>query len=78
MKPTEFAEIPFSESIDLVSTKEGDAIGIDFRFTDPETSTPRLVRAWATLQQAAILSAQLASICRQFGVEPPSGKQTMQ
>lgn len=74
----EFAEIPFPDRIEVVSTQEGDNVGIDFHFHDPETSTARLVRAWVPLQRAALLSAQLASICRQFGAEPPTERKTMQ
>ena len=71
-------EIPFPESFDLISSPDGQAVAIDLHTLDPESSTPVEVRAWLTIQQAALLSARLAAICRQFGVEPPTGQQTMQ
>lgn len=73
----EFAELPRKyEDIRLVT--EGDSVAIDFFFRDPPAKTLRQVRVWLDLPQAAILSAELASICRQFGVEPPTSRQTMQ
>lgn len=70
--------IPFPESFDLISTADGQAIAIDLHTLSPETSKPVEVRAWLTLPQAAKLSAQLATLCRQFGEGPPTGRETMQ
>lgn len=73
----EFAELPRPyEDIRLVT--KGEDVGLDFYFRDAATKTLRQVRMWLDLDQAATLSAQLATLCKQFGVEPPTGRQTMQ
>ncbi len=69
-------EIPFPESFDLISTDDGQAIAIDLHTLDPKNAKAVEVRAWLTLRQAALLSARLARICKQFGVEPTAGQET--
>ena len=75
-------EIPFPESFDIVSLRDGQAVAIDLHTLDPDADpanpTPVEVRVWLTLPQAAKLAAQLGYICRQFGEEPPSLRDTKQ
>lgn len=75
--PVERAEM-YPDEFSIASTTAGDAIIVSFWFRDPQTSIRREVRTWLATKEAARLSFQLATLCRQFGVEPPNGQQTMQ
>ena len=76
-EPVERAEM-YPDDFSLASTKAGDAIIVTFKFRDPDSKVLREVQTWLSLEHAASLSGKLATLCKQFGVEPAAGRQTMQ
>ena len=73
------SEIPPLDRFALLTARDGELVGIEFHFLDPaQTPSARIVLAWLPIEWAASLSSQLATLCRQFGVEPPISRQTKQ
>jgi hypothetical protein len=67
-------ELPDTEKVEVLSTKNGDWIGLDFHVTFPQETSATVVRVSLPLDQAGLLLALLADMQQQLGFPLPAGK----